>query len=60
MVERPEAVASAAGSDGKPAGAGPVRGYLARALRDHLGEARAAMEALAVRLPPEELNRIGL
>ncbi|WP_043359083.1 hypothetical protein [Belnapia sp. F-4-1] len=45
--------------DGHPAPAAPVEAYLARALGPHLGEVRAAMEGLADRLEPEELNRIG-
>lgn len=44
---------------GKPASARSVQSYIARAFGDRLGEARAAMEALAASLPPEELNRIG-
>ena len=45
--------------DGKPASAKSVQSYVARAFGDRLGEARAAMEALAASLPPEELNRVG-
>jgi hypothetical protein len=45
--------------DGKPASAKSVASYIARAFGDRLGEARAAMEALAASLPPEELNRVG-
>jgi hypothetical protein len=37
-----------------------VRAYFARAFGDRLGEVRAAMEALAAPLPPEELNSVGL
>ena len=44
---------------GKPAPAAPVRAYIAKAFGDRLGEVRTAMEALAGRLEPEELNRIG-
>ena len=44
---------------GKAAPAKSVQSYIARAFGDRLGEARAAMEALAASLPPEELNRIG-
>jgi hypothetical protein len=36
-----------------------VRTYIAKAFGDRLGEVRTAMEALAGRLEPEELNRIG-
>ncbi len=49
----------AASGDGKPAAAGPVATYLKRAFGDRLPDARAAMEALAATLPPEELNRVG-
>jgi hypothetical protein len=45
--------------DGKPAAARGVQSYIARAFGDRLGEARAAMEALASSIPPEELNRVG-
>ncbi len=48
-----------ADKDGKPADAGAVRRYLQRAFGDRLTEVRAAMEAAAARLPPEELNRVG-
>jgi hypothetical protein len=44
---------------GRPAGAAGVRAYLARAFGDRLGEVRAAMEALAASLPPDELDRVG-
>ncbi len=44
---------------GKPASAAGVRTYLARAFGDRLGEVRAAMEALASSLPPDELDRVG-
>ena len=43
----------------KPASPSAVRNYLARAFGDRLGEVRAAMEALAASLPPDELDRIG-
>ena len=36
-----------------------VERYLAKAFGDHLGEARSAMEELASRYEPAELNRIG-
>lgn len=45
--------------DSKPQPPAAVRNYLARAFGDRLGEVRAAMEALAASLPPEELNRVG-
>lgn len=44
--------------DGRPSSAKSVAGYVARAFGDRLAEARAAMEALAASLPPEELNRV--
>ncbi len=42
---------------GKPAPAAPVRAYVAKAFGDHLAEARKALEDLAARYEPEELNR---
>jgi hypothetical protein len=45
--------------DGKPGSDRSVQSYIARAFRDRLAEARAAMDTLAASLPPEELNRIG-
>ena len=45
--------------DGKLASAKSVQSYSAGAFGDRLGEAQAAMEALAASLPPEELNRVG-
>jgi hypothetical protein len=45
--------------DGRPASAKSVQSYIARAFGDRMTEARAAMEALAASLPPEELNRGG-
>jgi hypothetical protein len=47
----------AADGEGKPAPAAPVAAYVARAFGTRLAEVRAAMEELAARLPPEELNR---
>jgi hypothetical protein len=44
---------------GKPAGSGPPRAYVAKAFGSRLGEVRAAMEELAARYDPQELNRIG-
>lgn len=44
---------------GQPEPAKPVRAYLARAFGEHLSTVRAAMEALASRYDPQELNRIG-
>lgn len=49
----------AAEPDGQPAGPAPVATYLARAFGDRLPEARAAMTALADRLAPADLNRVG-
>ena len=48
-----------ADAGGKPAPAAPVQAYIARAFGPRLAEARAAMEALAQSIAPEELNRIG-
>jgi hypothetical protein len=48
-----------AAHDGRPQSPGSVRSYLARAFGQRLGEVRAAMEALASSLPPDELNRTG-
>ncbi|MBL6457258.1 hypothetical protein JMJ55_18135 [Belnapia sp. T6] len=48
-----------ANAGGHAAPAAPVAAYLARAFGPRLAEARAAMEALAAGLEPEELNRIG-
>ena len=44
---------------GKASPAKPVEAYVAKALGDHLAEVRKAMEALAAKHEPEELNRIG-
>ena len=48
-----------ADAGGKPAPAAPVRAYVAKAFGDHLAEARKALEDLAARYEPEELNRVG-
>jgi len=48
-----------AGDDGKPSSARSVQTYIEKAFGDRLAEARAAMEALAASLSPEELNRVG-
>jgi hypothetical protein len=48
-----------AAHDGKPSPAEPVRRYVERAFGVQLTEVRAAMTALAARLPPAELNRVG-
>jgi hypothetical protein len=44
---------------GKPAAAAPVAAYLAKAFGGRLAEVRGAMEALAGRFEPGELNRVG-
>jgi hypothetical protein len=44
---------------GKPASVRGAQSYIARAFGDQLGDVRAAMDALAASLPPEELNRVG-
>lgn len=36
---------------------GGVQGYLSRAFKDRLGDAKAAMEELAAAVPPEQLGR---
>ena len=48
-----------AAHEGRPQSPAAVMAYLARAFGDRLGEVRAAMEALASSLPPDELNRVG-
>ncbi|KAA2214643.1 hypothetical protein [Teichococcus oryzae] len=45
--------------DGKPAPPAPVHAYVARAFGQSLPAVRAAMEELADRYEPRELNRIG-
>jgi hypothetical protein len=59
VAEAPDGTLRASGDDGGLAEAEPIRRYLERAFGRRLSEARAAMEALADRLPPDELNRIG-
>jgi hypothetical protein len=44
---------------GKPARSEPVKAYVAKAFGSRLDEVRAAMEALATRFDPEDLNQIG-
>jgi hypothetical protein len=47
-------------ADGEqPADPAAVQRYLAKAFGDHLGEVRQAMDELANRYEPAELNRIG-
>jgi hypothetical protein len=48
-----------AAHDGRPQSPASIKAYLTRAFGDRLGEVRAAMEALASSLPPDELNRTG-
>jgi hypothetical protein len=44
---------------GKPAPAAPVNAYVSKAFGERLAEVRKAMEDLAARHEPDELNRIG-
>jgi hypothetical protein len=44
---------------GKPSPAAPVAAYVAKALGARLAEVRGAMEELAGRFEPDELNRVG-
>ncbi len=44
---------------GKPTPAAPVKVYLQRAFGEHLAAVREAMDELAARYDPQELNRIG-
>ena len=44
---------------GKPAAAAPVAAYVAKAFGGRLAEVKAAMEELAGRFEPGELNRVG-
>lgn len=44
---------------GKPEPAAPVRTYISKAFGEHLGAVREAMEDLAGRYDPLELNRVG-
>lgn len=48
-----------ADAGGKPEPSQPVRAYIAKAFGEHLGAVREAMEELAERYEPQELNRIG-
>lgn len=58
-VSRSESGPLLAAYGDRPQSPASVRNYLARAFGDRLGEVRAAMEALAASLPPDELNRVG-
>lgn len=59
LAHEKDGVVLADDGNGKPAPAKPVEAYIAKAFGDHLAEVRKAMEALAERFEPEELNRIG-
>jgi hypothetical protein len=54
-----DGVVLADAGEGKPAPAAPVAAYIAKAFGSRLAEVRAAMNALAARHDPDELNRIG-
>ena len=54
-----DGVVLADAGEGRPAPAAPVGAYIAKAFGGRLAEVRGAMEALAGRLEPEELNRVG-
>ncbi len=54
-----DGVVLAAAGEGKPAPAAPVAAYIAKAFGGRLEEVRAAMEALAAGIEPQELNRCG-
>jgi hypothetical protein len=59
VAPAPDGTLRAARPDGSPEDHAPVAQYLARAFGKRLQEARAAMRALAARLPPDELDRVG-
>lgn len=54
-----DGVALADDGSGKPASAKSVEAYVVKVFGDHLADVRKAMEALASRFEPQELNRIG-
>lgn len=54
-----DGVVLADAGNGKPAPAAPAAAYVAKAFGSVLGEVRAAMTALANRMDPEDLNRVG-
>jgi hypothetical protein len=54
-----DGVVLADAGDGKPALAAPIAAYLTKAFGSRLGKVRTAMEALAGRFDPEELDRVG-
>ena len=58
-VSRSEGGVLMASHGERPQSSAAVRNYLARAFGERLGELRAAMEALAASLPPDELDRVG-
>jgi hypothetical protein len=58
VLQADDGTVRAADND-KPASAKSAQGYIARAFGNRLAEVRAAMEALAASLAPEELNRVG-
>jgi hypothetical protein len=59
LVADADGVLLAAGGDGKPAPAAPVKNYIARAFGVRLPEVEKAMKELAAGLPADELNRVG-
>ena len=59
VARAPDGSLRAVDAAGQPADPEPVRRYLARAFGARLAEVRAAMEARAASLPPEELNCLG-
>ncbi len=54
-----DGVVLADAGEGKSAPAAPVAAYIAKAFGGRLEEVRAAMEALAAGIEPQELNRVG-
>jgi hypothetical protein len=58
LVAGADGLLLAAGSDGKPTPAAPVKNYITRAFGNRLQEARAAMQELAASLPLDGLNLI--
>jgi hypothetical protein len=59
VTQGEDGVLLAADAQGRPAPAAPVQAYVARAFGPRLEEVRGAMQALAERWPPAELDRIG-
>ena len=60
VASLPDGTIFAADEAGAPAPAEPIRAYLARAFGPRLADVRAAMEALAARHAPDELNQTGI